>query len=70
MATPPTSKFEFAQKAERSFRRAVRQLYEERARANDTVSIWRDGKVLVLPARDLLDEMDRDNFASLSSVQS
>jgi hypothetical protein len=70
MPTPPTSKFEFAQKAERSFRRAVRKLYEERARNNDTVSIWRDGKVLIVPARDLLDGLDHDNAADGSSVKS
>jgi hypothetical protein len=55
--------FELAEKADRSIRRAVRKLYEERARANETVSIWRDGKVVVVPARDLLDEQDRKVLA-------
>ena len=59
MAT--ASKHEFAQKAERSFQRAVRKVYEERARQNETVSIWRDGKVMILPAKDLLRELDEKN---------
>lgn len=50
--------FELADKAERSSQRTVRKLYEERAAQNETVSIWRDGKVMILPARDLLRELD------------
>ncbi len=59
--------FELAEKAERSLRRAVRQLYEDRARSNDTVSIWRDGKMMILPARDLLAVMDRATSSDKNS---
>lgn len=54
------SKHEFAQKAERSFQRSVRKVYEERAAQNETVSIWRDGKVMILPAKDLLRELNEN----------
>lgn len=50
--------FELAEKAERSMRRSVRKVYEERARKSETVSIWRDGKVVILPAAELLRVMD------------
>lgn len=59
-----TSKHEFAQKAERSFQRAVRKVYEERAAQNETVSIWRDGKVVTLPARELLAELNQSGSVS------
>jgi hypothetical protein len=52
-----TNKHEFAERALRSFQRAVRKVYEERARQNETVSIWRDGKVQILPASELLLEL-------------
>lgn len=58
MSTTSTSKSEFVRKAERSFQRTIRKLYEERARLNETVSIWRDGKVMILPAKELLRELD------------
>ena len=53
--------FELAEKAERSMRRSVRKVYEERARQNETVSIWRDGKVVILPAAQLLKELDEQS---------
>lgn len=59
-----TSKHEFAQKAERAFQRAVRKVYEERAAQNETVSIWRDGKVMILPAKDLLRELNENTEPS------
>jgi hypothetical protein len=55
---PKYNTFELAEKAERSMRRAVRKLYEDRARNNDTVSIWRDSRVVIVPARELLSAMD------------
>lgn len=58
MVTTSKSKSEFVQKAERSFQRSVRKIYEERAKQNETVSIWRDGKVMILPAAQLLREMN------------
>ena len=58
MVTTTKSKSEFVLKAERSFQRSVRKVYEERAAQNETVSIWRDGKVMILPAAQLLREMD------------
>lgn len=57
MVSTSKSKSEFVQRAERSFQRAVRKVYEERARQNETVSIWRDGKVMILPAAELLKEL-------------
>lgn len=58
MVTIQKSKHDFADKALRSFQRSVRKVYEERARQNETVSILRDGKVMILPAAQLLQEMD------------
>lgn len=57
MVTIQKSKHEFAEKALRSFQRSVRKVYEERASQNETVSIWRNGKVVILPAKELLLEM-------------
>ena len=57
MVTTSKSKSEFVQKAERSFQRSVRKVYEERAAQDETVSIWRDGKVVILPAKELLQEI-------------
>ena len=59
MATVQKSKHEFADKALRSFQRSVRKIYEERAAQNETVSIWRDGKVMILPAKELLRELNK-----------
>lgn len=53
-----TGSLDLAERAVRSMRRAVRKLYEERAAQNETVSIWRDGKVMILPAKELLEEME------------
>ena len=68
MTTPakPAEKrtFDLAERAERSMRRAVRKVYEERAAQNETVSIWRDGKVMILPAKELLREMDTQEHGS------
>jgi hypothetical protein len=64
MAGTSKSKSEFARKAERSFQRAVRKVYEERAAQNETVSIWRDGKVMILPARELLRELNENTESS------
>ena len=64
MVATSKSKSEFVQKAERSFQRAVRKVYEERAAQNETVSIWRDGKVMILPAAQLLREMNEQRGES------
>lgn len=64
MVTIPKSKHEFAEKALRSFQRSVRKVYEERAAQNETVSIWRDGKVMILPAAQLLREMNEQRGVS------
>lgn len=46
-------------KTERSMQRAVQKLYEERAKLNESVSIWRDGKIVTLPAAELLKESEQ-----------
>ena len=61
------SKHEFAEKALRSFQRSVRKVYQERARQNETVSIWRDGKVMILPAAQLLQEMNESSEQASTS---
>lgn len=43
-------------KTERSMQRAVRKVFEEVAKQNETVSIWREGKIVTLPAAELLKE--------------
>lgn len=47
-------------KTERSMQRAVRKLYEERAKQNESVSIWRDNKIVTLPASVLLSELNNN----------
>jgi len=46
-------------KTERSMQRAVRKVFEERAKQNETVSIWREGKIVTLPAAELLKETEQ-----------
>jgi hypothetical protein len=62
--TKRTNGDDFAAKALRSFQRSVRKVYEERAAQNETVSIWRDGKVMILPAKDLLRELNENTESS------
>jgi hypothetical protein len=57
--TEPLSHDEYETKAIRSFNRAVRKVYEERAKQNETVSVWRDGKIVILPAAELLKETEQ-----------
>jgi hypothetical protein len=57
--TEPLSHEEYETKAFRSFNRAVRKLYEQRAKQNETVIIWRDGKIVTLPAAELLKESEQ-----------
>jgi hypothetical protein len=64
MVATTKSKSEFVQKAERAFQRAVRKVFEERAAQNETVSIWRDGKMMILPAKDLLRELNENTEPS------
>jgi hypothetical protein len=58
-STKPNSHDEYDLKAIRSLQRAVRKVYEERAKQNETVSIWRDGKIVTLPAAELLKESEQ-----------
>ncbi len=57
-ASPNPDTVRFAENVERSMNRAIRKLYEERASQNASVSILRNGKVISLPATDLLRELD------------
>ncbi len=41
-------------KADRALKSAMRNLVKERARTGDSLIIWRNGKVLKVPARQLL----------------
>lgn len=50
---------ELISKTERSMQRAVRKVFEERAKQNETVSIWREGKIVTLPAAELLKETEQ-----------
>jgi hypothetical protein len=56
------------EKVLRSLKRTTRQVYEERARVNETVSICRDGKVLTLPAAELLKELDAKQIQDSRSM--
>jgi hypothetical protein len=41
-----------------AFQEAVRKMLEERAREGASVSIWRDGKVVDVPAKELLESSE------------
>lgn len=58
-STKPISHDDYELKGIRSLQRAVRKLYEQRALQNETVIIWRDGKIVTLPAAELLKETEQ-----------
>jgi hypothetical protein len=49
---------ELFKKIEAGIQLAGRRLYEERAAKNESVIVYKNGKVMKLPARELLKEMD------------
>jgi hypothetical protein len=57
MSLSPESKILFA-KIEAGLKLAVRRLYEERAAKNETVVVSKNGKVQIIPAKILLEEMN------------
>ena len=51
------SKFsKFALKAEKAFKKAVKEEIEDHARTGDPVVIWKNGKVVRVPAEQILRE--------------
>jgi hypothetical protein len=60
MSTHTTDIFELSTEneaiLEEVFRRAVRQALEEHERAGNPVAIWRDGRVIIVPASEALRE--------------
>jgi hypothetical protein len=61
MIKPPLSILELPleERALIAFQEAVREVLEERAREGASVSIWRDGKVVEVPAKELLENSER-----------
>ena len=57
MSLTPESKILFA-KIEAGLQLAVRRLYEQKAAKNENVVVSQNGKVQILPAKKLLEEMD------------
>jgi hypothetical protein len=57
MIKPPLNILELPleERALMAFQEAVREVHEERAREGASVSILRDGKVVEVPARELLE---------------
>lgn len=45
------SKESIQQKANRALKQAVRDLIKERRAANDTIVVWKNGRVVRIPAR-------------------
>jgi hypothetical protein len=46
--------FEMAHEAEKALKEAVHNLIVERAKNNDTIVIWKNGKVATVPAKNYL----------------
>lgn len=47
-------KFELSYLAERALKEAVHDAITDHARTNDSMAIWRNGKVALVPAKQLL----------------
>lgn len=52
------------ERAEIAFKEAIRKLIEESARQGRSLYIWRDGKVVAVPAEELLSESKKDSESS------